>query len=223
MQGQRQRETERLRKRRAGWGQEKRKKRVGLYNRLPYYFYCPSELPLSQAAWHTHPEHLPSCRFMLGCTQRKESGPRRGEEGWPSHRLKHGKLHQAWSEATWCAPAMYHQRRRRRSILLLFLHPCKYYCLNMCIMYFALTWWRKHTPAPSVTRCQEQNPLAFIKIQIGGIEAWVTSGGVFSYCTLACSSAALALSVCWVEREVVVINKEETGLNGTRRWWESGP
>lgn len=229
MQGQRQRETERLGTRRAGWGQEKRKKRVGLYNRLPYYFYCPSELPLSQAAWHTHPERLPSCRFMLGCTHRKESGPRRGEEGWPSHRLKHGKLHQAWSEATWCAPAMYHQRRRRRSILLLFLHPCKYYYLNMCIIIFCVNLVKKthtnaHSPAPSVTRCQEQNPLAFIKIQIGGIEAWVTSGGVFSYCTLASSSEALALSVCWVEREVVVvINKEETGLNGTRRWWESGP
>lgn len=97
-------------------------------------------------------------------------------------------------------------------LLLKYVHNV--FCVNLV----KKTHTNEHSPAPSVTRCQEQNPLAFIKIQIGGIEAWVTSGGVFSYCTLACSSAAPALSVCWVEREVVVvINKEETGLNGTRR------
>ncbi|KAG7460551.1 hypothetical protein JOB18_038885 [Solea senegalensis] len=71
MQGQRQQETERLRKRE----EEEEEERVGLYNRLPYYFYCTLELPpLTGDLSHIHGAPEPHIHARLHT----------GDGKWPS-------------------------------------------------------------------------------------------------------------------------------------------
>lgn len=218
MQGQRQRETKRQREREREGGEggaREEEERVGLYNRLPYYFYCPSELPLSQAGCQTS-RAVPSYRFMLGCTQRMESGPRRQKEGWLSHRLKQRNCTKRGAR-TGNVP--------RQCIITGEARCCVPAILLKCVqnwLWVNLWAWKKRAPCVVMHQapvCQKQNSLRFIKIQIGGTEAWVTSGGLLTNCMLA--GAEQHWQYCWFfgrSELMVLINEEETGMNETRRW-----